>query len=67
MIYQKVESKSRPSRAKRVTRLLTTLSALLSLRQRRSGWAGIRTQDTLTSTPVFKTGAFNHSATHPRV
>ena len=31
----------------------------------RSGWAGIRTQGTLTSTAVFKTAAFDHSATHP--
>jgi hypothetical protein len=29
------------------------------------GWGGIRTLETLTRLPVFKTGAFNHSATHP--
>jgi hypothetical protein len=29
------------------------------------GWGGIRTHGTLARTPVFKTGAFNHSATHP--
>src|SRR2546423_15184081 len=29
------------------------------------GWGGIRTHGTLAGTPVFKTGAFNHSATHP--
>jgi hypothetical protein len=29
------------------------------------GWGGIRTHGTLAGTPVFKTGALNHSATHP--
>jgi hypothetical protein len=29
------------------------------------GWGGIRTPGTRESPPVFKTGAFNHSATHP--
>ena len=29
------------------------------------GWGGIRTHGGLAPTPVFKTGAFNHSATHP--
>ena len=29
------------------------------------GWGGIRTPETLARLPVFKTGAFNHSATHP--
>ena len=29
------------------------------------GWGGIRTPGTLAGTPVFKTGALNHSATHP--
>ena len=29
------------------------------------GWGGIRTHETLPRLPVFKTGAFNHSATHP--
>ena len=29
------------------------------------GWGGIRTPGALASTPVFKTGAINHSATHP--
>ena len=31
------------------------------------GWGGIRTHGTLARTPVFKTGAFNHSATHPNI
>jgi hypothetical protein len=31
------------------------------------GWGGIRTHGELSPTPVFKTGAFNRSATHPRV
>ena len=30
------------------------------------GWGGIRTHGTLAGTPVFKTGALNRSATHPR-
>ncbi len=29
------------------------------------GWGGIRTHETVTRLPVFKTGAFNRSATHP--
>ena len=29
------------------------------------GWGGIRTHETVSRLPVFKTGAFNHSATHP--
>ena len=29
------------------------------------GRGGIRTPDRLSPMPVFKTGAFNHSATHP--
>ena len=32
---------------------------------RRDGQGEIRTHDTLTGTPVFETGAFNHSATCP--
>jgi hypothetical protein len=31
----------------------------------KSGWGGIRTHGGLSPTPVFKTGALNHSATHP--
>lgn len=30
------------------------------------GWGGIRTHGTLARSPVFKTGAFNRSATHPK-
>ncbi len=29
------------------------------------GWGGIRTHEALAGLPVFKTGAFNRSATHP--
>lgn len=32
---------------------------------RNGGWGGIRTHETLSRLPVFKTGAFNRSATHP--
>src|SRR6266566_3527604 len=30
-----------------------------------SGWGGIRTHDALTGIPVFETGSFSHSDTHP--
>ncbi len=30
------------------------------------GWGGIRTHEELAPLPVFKTGAFNRSATHPQ-
>ena len=29
------------------------------------GWGGIRTHETRERLPVFKTGPFNHSGTHP--
>jgi hypothetical protein len=32
---------------------------------RSGGWGGIRTHETLAGLPVFKTGAFNRSTTHP--
>ena len=35
------------------------------LRRLNGGRGGIRTPDTLSGTPVFKTGAINHSATLP--
>jgi hypothetical protein len=38
---------------------------LHGLRAVDGGWGGIRTLETLARLPVFKTGAFNHSATHP--
>ena len=31
------------------------------------GWGGIRTHETVSRLPVFKTGAFNRSATHPQL
>ena len=31
------------------------------------GWGGIRTHETVARLPVFKTGAFNHSATPPEI
>jgi hypothetical protein len=31
----------------------------------KGGWGGIRTHGRLATSPVFKTGAFNRSATHP--
>ena len=33
----------------------------------KSGWAGIRTQGTRERTVIFKTTAFDHSATHPYI
>ena len=32
----------------------------------RGGWGGIRTHEGLAPLPVFKTGAFDRSATHPQ-
>src|ERR1700723_111570 len=34
-------------------------------KKRVGGWGGIRTHEELAPLPVFKTGAFNRSATHP--
>ena len=34
-------------------------------RPQAGGWGGIRTHETVARLPVFKTGAFNRSATHP--
>ncbi len=31
------------------------------------GWGEIRTHGGVTPTPVFKTGALNHSTTHPHI
>ena len=39
----------------------------LALVRNCGGWGGIRTHGGLAPTPVFKTGALNHSATHPGV
>ncbi len=41
--------------------------ALTLLVQENGGETGIRTQETLASLTVFKTAAFNHSATSPRL
>jgi hypothetical protein len=38
---------------------------LLMNRRESGGWGGIRTHEELAPPPVFKTGAFNRSATHP--
>lgn len=35
--------------------------------RRYGGWGGIRTHETVSRLPVFKTGAFNRSATHPQL
>ncbi len=48
------------------TRLLLVNSFHINcLDDNSGGWGGIRTHETLSRLPVFKTGAFNHSATHP--
>ena len=39
----------------------------MKLRLSKGGWGGIRTHERLSPLPVFKTGAFNRSATHPEV
>ena len=60
-----------PNRPAMLTRLLTFL-----LKQelyhfvfidilKVGGWGGIRTHETVPRLAVFKTAAFNHSATHP--
>ena len=36
------------------------------MRQGSGGWGGIRTHEGFAPLPVFKTGAFDRSATHPR-
>ena len=41
------------------------VSSIQDYRALFGGWGGIRTLETLARLPVFKTGAFNHSATHP--
>ena len=33
--------------------------------KKHGGWGGIRTHEGVAPLPVFKTGAFNHSTTHP--
>jgi hypothetical protein len=37
------------------------------VRRESGGWGEIRTHGGVAATPVFKTGALNHSATHPVV
>ena len=49
----------------RLPRLPTKYLILDSKSMKTGGWGGIRTLETLARLPVFKTGAFNHSATHP--
>ena len=46
-------------------RAMTGLIALECRGRGCGGWGGIRTHGTVARTPVFKTGALNHSATHP--
>jgi hypothetical protein len=43
------------------------ISGKISLSQNFCGEGGIRTHGTLAGTPVFKTGAINHSATSPKI
>ena len=42
-----------------------TITTALSAPVDSGGWGGIRTHETVARLPVFKTGAFNRSATHP--
>ena len=44
---------------------VATLSWSVVKSAENGGWGGIRTHETLAGLPVFKTGAFNRSATHP--
>jgi hypothetical protein len=43
-----------------------TCNQFKALTAHNGGWGGIRTHEALAGLPVFKTGAFNRSATHPR-
>ena len=53
-------------RCELTTTSLATKSSTTELRPP-GGEGGIRTLDTLARMPVFKTGAFNHSATSPNL
>ena len=55
----------RPAEAKRADGANRRPSALTTARTSRSGQGEIRTHGTVAGTPVFETGAFNHSATCP--
>ena len=44
---------------------LDTLADRMTSAAKYGGWGGIRTPGEREPTPVFKTGALNHSATHP--
>ena len=46
---------------------LCLCGSLVRIARPTNGEEGIRTLETLTGLPVFKTGAFNHSATSPRL
>ena len=49
------------------TEVLGPISRKLLILDIDGGRGGIRTPDTLSGTPVFKTGAINHSATLPHI
>lgn len=44
---------------------MNAMAVTIVVTTRSNGGEGIRTPETLTGLPVFKTGAFNHSATPP--
>ncbi len=54
-----------PARAKNLP-FRPLFKSLDMLSKNVGGWGGIRTHETFSRLPVFKTGAFNRSATHPR-
>ena len=45
--------------------LINYILYIIALFKITGGWGGIRTHETLSRLPVFKTGPFNHSGTHP--
>ena len=49
-----------------VIQTLRIITIIQNVKPIAGGWGGIRTLETLARLPVFKTGAFNHSATHPQ-
>ena len=50
----------------RTNNLFDYYLSINNLIKKNGGWGGIRTHEGLAPLPVFKTGAFDRSATHPQ-
>ncbi len=59
-----IQMRSRKCQSKQRTHMRDYFRALV-LQETYGGWGGIRTHETRKRLLVFKTSAFNHSATHP--